>query len=55
MINSNIRYVNLPSFENGYLAKTGTVYFPNGTSVVKEWPNGMEKLSFRKGEGEARG
>ncbi|GMH57155.1 hypothetical protein TrLO_g9580 [Triparma laevis f. longispina] len=36
------------SFENGYLAKTGTVYFPNGTSVVKEWPNGMEKLSFRK-------
>ena len=36
------------SFENGYLAKTGTVYFPDGTSVVKEWPSGVDKLSFRK-------
>mmetsp|Transcript_8166 Transcript_8166/g.14817 ORF Transcript_8166/g.14817 Transcript_8166/m.14817 type:complete len:454 (+) Transcript_8166:298-1659(+) len=43
---TGITYVG--SFSNGYLAKTGTVYYPDGTSTVKEWPPGMEKLSFRK-------
>lgn len=35
-------------FANGYITKTGTVHFPDGTSVVKEWPPNAEKLSFRK-------
>ncbi|GMI09337.1 hypothetical protein TrRE_jg10296 [Triparma retinervis] len=36
------------SFENGYLAKSGTMFYPDGTRIVKVWPNGVENLSFNK-------
>lgn len=43
---TGIKYVG--SFENSYVTKTGTIYYPDGRRVVKEWPTGMDKLSFRK-------
>ena len=35
-------------FTNGYVTKTGTVFFPDGTKLVKEWPQGDKTLSFRR-------
>ena len=35
------------SFINGFVQKTGTIYYADGRKVVKEWPQ-QEALSFRK-------
>jgi hypothetical protein len=43
---TGITYVG--SFENGYLAKSGTMFYPDGTRIVKVWPNGIDTLSFVK-------
>jgi hypothetical protein len=43
---TGIKYVGW--FDNGFVAKTGTVYYPNGDKYVKEWPASMKALSFRK-------
>mmetsp|Transcript_11727 Transcript_11727/g.23995 ORF Transcript_11727/g.23995 Transcript_11727/m.23995 type:complete len:456 (-) Transcript_11727:53-1420(-) len=43
---TGIKYVG--SFENGYLAKSGTMFYPDGKRIVKVWPNGVENLSFNK-------
>ena len=35
-------------WDNGFVSKTGTMNWPDGTKVVKEWPVHVKALSFRK-------